>query len=361
MDVNFERMLELSHVPCVNRALVEALAKWEKDGLLKIEEEYEKRRLDFYKTLFTDEWPLSKTQLYWFDAQRYEGTTWEIVMMEPGVFYEGMQYEVLPNDIMDIMGEVLPDGEKIHALKETYSAEMEKYVDVKYVRMSETHMVGVVRDFYAHPANETIAPQSLPGSYDGGKKKDAMEDDDGHINVDRLIRLLRIREMQNMLAFKLKELETGPLKKKIDAFEQKKEEWLRTLYHEKPAKPDFRFILTRYSPYWWKVSTFLPEPEDGEYELLPPRNEDGEFDMDAGPGFDTFDHSDYLPQKLMPQFTDVPVSETEVYKKSLKIDLVRYLENEKFMEVEYVRQSTTCIVGTLTFPDDVRAESKKRK
>jgi hypothetical protein len=162
-DINLYEMIDLIHVPGVNRALAAKVKEWEEQGLAACEEEYERRRRHYYKkmcspsvdeilsafkspkdTMITSF--ASSTQLYWFELIQYEEWQWRMVHLEPQTPFYNHQYKILPMDIIERMAETPVNPDQVVTMKGIRSPSLKKKMDVQFVRYSSTHIFGTVKE-----------------------------------------------------------------------------------------------------------------------------------------------------------------------------------------------------------------------
>ena len=151
------RMINLVHVTQVNRELTKVVSKWERVGVGEEEKtEYDLRRENYFKRLYTAKAGKEQGAFYWFELQRYESNKWRMIHMEPFSKAYNHQYEILPTDIIERIAKTKVNPDRVVTRKNLRSGIMDKTVDLKFVRFSETHMFGTVNGNGTGEAGQTV-------------------------------------------------------------------------------------------------------------------------------------------------------------------------------------------------------------
>jgi len=154
MDTNIYELIDLAHVPGVNRELAAKLADWGKKKISAREEEYDNARKSYCNTLFVvprRQKAPGYNRLYWFELLQYDNWQWRMVNMFPWKLPHDHQYKVLPTDIIDKMSEFPVEPDKVVTMAGAHSTLLNKTVDVQFVRYSSTHIFGTVKENIAGP------------------------------------------------------------------------------------------------------------------------------------------------------------------------------------------------------------------
>jgi hypothetical protein len=89
-DLDIKEMLDLIHVPEINRALAEKMEEWKGDGFRSFLLEYQQQLERYFINLY--EKPLKKMQttgedkkarLYWFELLQYQVGDWRMQRFHP--------------------------------------------------------------------------------------------------------------------------------------------------------------------------------------------------------------------------------------------------------------------------------------
>jgi hypothetical protein len=289
MEIDLYQLIDLVHVPEVNREFAETVTKWLEKGVAGAEiEDYNRKKKVYFDMLFARvcQRPVKKkrgrlpgtTSFYWFELQRYDEYAWRPVNMKPFEQAYNHQYEILPMDIIEKMAEFPVDPEQVITLKGVRSTLLHKVVDVEFVRFSNAHMFGTVEgrgpekirwegdlgaaflaffdyrdrfpdkvmDFVQEYA-ENLMPTLLedvpkPGTRPTGTVRLRLEDpeldiipptglsgpeEDGKdVDLFQLIRLSQVPEFKHLLSLKLGGLKYGPLIRSVLDYEVKKLSYL---------------------------------------------------------------------------------------------------------------------------------------
>lgn len=166
-EINLYDLIDLSHVPEMNRELAVMVDMWEKKGLTAHEKEYNALKEDFFQRLYALPLLLAQREnknndtvavpLYWFELLQYDEWNWRIVRMEPWSLKDSHYTEILPADVIAAMAEHPPAPEPV-SLTGVYSELSKKTADVRFVRHSPTHMFGTV---WLHSAGKTSGCNDL--------------------------------------------------------------------------------------------------------------------------------------------------------------------------------------------------------
>ncbi|MCP5107749.1 MAG: hypothetical protein GY950_30455 [bacterium] len=155
-NICIKEMIEMMHIRGVSRALLPELEKWSDEVGNKRLEEYERLHEKYRTQLYTE--PCERLQrknkgkrksptLYWFVLLECGSMNWELATMNPGEFPEHRYYEILPKDIIQEMAEGLVAPDKVITRKNIHSAMLKKNMDLQYVYISKTCIMGTVTEY----------------------------------------------------------------------------------------------------------------------------------------------------------------------------------------------------------------------
>ena len=388
MDTNIYELIDLVHVPGVNRELAAKLAAWENQTIAAREEEYDTPRKSFFNTLFVvprREKVPGYSRVYWFELLQYDNWQWRMVNMVPWTLPNDYQYKVLPTDIIDKMSEFPVEPDKVVAMEGAHSTLLHKTVDVQFVRYSSTHIFGTVKEripdqvnwagdmetafqvFYMSrerypemvgnfvkgfmaqlltvPAEafrekkddgegpepgklQIESPGEEPQLIDPGRPVEAGEEQDA--NLYRLIRLIQVPEFNKLLLLKLHELKDGSLKREIEAYKAKQAYYYKKLFWDQRRKRKKRIKNNSRPPLYWFVLTKFA-PADWGMTVIDP----------WPPAYEPF--KEILPGMVFSLFTLTPVHPGKVLEASVRLPAPQW----KKLDIQWVRYSSTCVMGTV--------------
>lgn len=373
MDLNLYEMIDLAHVPEVNRELADKLQKWLDEGGRSIASDYDNMRKKYLETLFLG--PIlcfigenkgslpPKPPMYWFELVQCDAWRWRVIKMEPQDAVCNNQYEILPTDIIERMSESLVDPDRVVTMKRVRSTLLNKTMDLQFVRCSSTHMLGTVkertpkrdwrewdveadaelffdfrnrfpevvddfvRDYMTRiePNLSSSEPTPDPASTDEEAQEETISiekktADDKDVNLYWLIALSKIPEFNKLLMLKLEELNDGLFKKEIKTYKAAKLYYYKTLFQhlegEKIYMQPYWFVLSKFNSSQWGISNITPWP----------------------PAHET--HKDILPDSLFEMLIDTPVNPKKVNVASVDVQSL-----EKKLDLRWVRYSSNCVMG----------------
>jgi hypothetical protein len=155
MNIDLYQLIDMVHVPAVNREIAETVTKWLEKGIAEAEiKEYYRRKSEYYDKLYIGprqrlleeqkDGLTVEPSFFWFELQRYDEFVWRILYMVPFEEAYNHQYEILPTNIIEKIAEFLVDPEKVITMKGVRSTLLDKVVDVEFVRFSENQVFGTV-------------------------------------------------------------------------------------------------------------------------------------------------------------------------------------------------------------------------
>lgn len=380
-------MTELMHVRGVGRALSPKIKEWLKDVGGNRVDEYDRMGHKYYKQLYTD--PIKKgPPRCWFEILECGSQNWEIFAMLPGSIPRNQYHEILPRDIIEEMVEDLVDPDNVVSKKKIRSAYLDKTMDIEYVYISSTLIVGTVTehnqettyrknniekafrlyydyrnrfpkevttferalldqwgpdgspDFKPAPANtedavhwEKFSPRPKPllwenepvPDFNGPVTVNMKSEDRKDINIGFLQKLAAIPEFNKWLWLKLEEIKTGPLKEQIDAYKATKAYYRETLLSDR-IKEDPP-TDGKEPPYWFMITYFSESRwEITELDPFPPVFESAEL---------------LLPLMLCRVMFDSKINPGTVY--TMSTQLPPPLNSRK--DLQWVRYSSNCVMG----------------
>jgi hypothetical protein len=326
LTVKVLELTELVHVPQVNRTLNEKVQGWLEqkgedpiDKYDKLRSKYSdllyiRRVSDFYKENPGNIPP--KPPVHWFELLQCGPMKWDIYNMMPTAEYS---YETLPRDIIDRVSEALVDPEKVVTMKGVRSKSTNKTVDLQFVCLSSTYIVGTVTEtsrsrklweddlstayeiYYGYkkkyPEEITAftdefvtridpdwtglipAPAEPPhtGQWEVGTPHPPQQtpDNGNDIDINMVISLASDPEFNKWLWLKLEELK-NTFKADIDAYRTAKAHYRETLLAdrkiEEGKRPPYWFEITLQEPFKWLVTKLEPRPRvfESRYETISP-------------------------------------------------------------------------------------------
>ncbi|MCP5105897.1 MAG: hypothetical protein GY950_21095, partial [bacterium] len=155
MDTNLYEMIDLVHVPGVNRILAEHMEIWEKQVLKAGTGSYDQCRQIYFQRLFVNHQSQmaekekklpAHSRTFWFELQQYEPWKWRMMDIQPHNLGYNHQYKILPTDIIEWMADFLVNPDHVEERNNVHSALLDKNVDLKFVRYSSTHIFGTVKE-----------------------------------------------------------------------------------------------------------------------------------------------------------------------------------------------------------------------
>ncbi|NIM11578.1 MAG: hypothetical protein GTO45_05745 [Candidatus Aminicenantes bacterium] len=153
-DVNLYTLIELVKIPEFNRYLRLKVDDVKNGTLNKYAVEYKKKEDKYNEELFIrirdqqeeageEEYP----PLYWFELTRFRLWDWGITILSPWPPPYEPYYNVVPRDIIRRITASFPvDPDMVITIKALQSKEVDKKVDLQFVRLSSNHIVGTVRE-----------------------------------------------------------------------------------------------------------------------------------------------------------------------------------------------------------------------
>ena len=144
-NVDLFEVIDLSHIPEVNRVLAEKLEDIGRGELGKCLEEYKLKRDNYYKEMFEKVGRQDQgLPLYWFELTLYEGLNWRITSMESFNPQYAHPYGVLPWDVIQEIAGSVVDPDRIITREAIHSDSLNKNVTVRWVRYSSEFIFGTV-------------------------------------------------------------------------------------------------------------------------------------------------------------------------------------------------------------------------
>jgi len=388
-SISIREMTELMHVRGVGRALSPKIKEWLKDIGGSRVEEYDRLWHKYYKQLYTD--PIQQgPPRCWFELLECGAQHWEIFTIHPGNVPRGRYYEILPRDIIEEIAENLVDPDNVVTREKIRSSYLGKTMDIEYVYISPTFIVGTVtehtwetmnrqdnietafRVYYDYrnrfpkvilaferafldqwgpdaspgfkPAatetgdaayREKLKPrrftqlweQEPPINFSGPVMVNMKSEDWMDINIGMLQQLAKVPEFNKWLWLKLEEIKTGSLKEQIDAYKATKAYYRETLLSDR-SKED-PATNGKEPPYWFMYTYFSPSYW-GMIELdpFPPVFESTEI---------------LLPSMLCGVMFDSKIDPGTVYTMTTEFPPPLGIRRE----LQWVRYSSNCVMGKI--------------
>ena len=383
-NICIKEMTELMHVRGVGAKLAPLVREWLKSTGKEEIEKYDKLLNTYYKELYENA-PKKGQTLYWFELLECGSQNWEVISMSPGDMALKRFYEILPRDIIEEMAEGLVDPHTVVKRPNLRSALLKKKLDLEYVHLTKTCMVGTVREHkqilkhwkddpetafqvyfncktmytdkvlpfvedFLHRLESNRLPaikrlletadaeyrekfrprpqkwEPAPPDNNGGPVIVELEPELwGGIDMGVLFRLAKVPEFNKWLWLKLEELSSGALKKEIDAYKTTKAYYRETLLSDRNEE-DWAAKGKRPS-YWFMISVYEPDHwKVTEFDPLPPVFEMPEDILARG----------YCDMMLRSQ-DDPACVQTVTSDFTLPF-------NRRF-ELQWVRYSATCLMG----------------
>ncbi|MCP5054272.1 MAG: hypothetical protein GY940_44300, partial [bacterium] len=152
-DLNIIEMIDLIHVPEVNRKLAEKLEEWKGDGFKSYMVDYEEQFTRYYMELYDAPLELMKqtgedkhSRLYWFEFQQYAVGDWRMMRFMPWAGYYHYQYKMVPQDVIEQLDDALVKPGRVVTMNGVYSKRMKKKIDLQIVRYSGSHIFGTAKE-----------------------------------------------------------------------------------------------------------------------------------------------------------------------------------------------------------------------
>lgn len=396
-DNNVFEMIDLAHVPEVNRVLKDMVNNWDrrKPSTEKLTGN-ENLRATYFESLFAAPYrriiadnggiPPAQPPFYWFELLQYETWEWRMVHMEPYDNACNHQYRILPQDVIEQLGDSVVDPDRVMSV-ELHSPSMNKTVDVNFVRCSNTVIYGTVTEHtpgevcrdgdmevafqaffdyrnkfpkevcqFVHDFALSLLPQLAsykpnPKAVRPRKSAAALErelkigpppdekipDNGTDANLYRLIALSRVQEFNEILKLKLKELREGRFREQIARYQAKKEYYFEKLSRYFIRNSDkrrcntqpYQFVLSKFAPGDWGMTKIFPWP----------------------PPFQP--HKEVLPESLHESLTSTPVDPDRV----MKGKFAGLSSMFKLVDVLWVRYSSNCVIGVVQ--EDIETWKKR--
>jgi hypothetical protein len=263
-----------------------------------------------------------KPPIYWFELLLVGPMKWNIYNLTPTAEYAEA---ILPHDIIEKISEALVDPDKVITMKGVRSAVMNKTVDLQFVCISGTYIVGTVTDT---SREHILWKHDMIGAYDvfNAYKRVFPEDvnrfmndfvsrldpgwswqppypeprpeprrqpvdteyrpleirrtnlqvffDGYDVNVNGLLALSRNPEFNKWLWLKLEELK-NIFSEDIDAYKTAKAHYRKALLAdlkvEEGKRPPYWFEFTKYAPASWFMTKLDPMPPvfEPRHEAIP--------------------------------------------------------------------------------------------
>ncbi len=383
-NISIKELTELLHVRGVGAKLAPLAQEWLDSTGKEEVDKYKKLCEKYYKELYEDARKKGPA-LYWFDLLECGSQNWEVFSMVPGDMALKRHYDILPKDIIEEMAESLVDPHTVVKRPNVRSALLKKKVDLEYVHLSKTCMIGTVREhkqklrhwkddpetaFQAYFNYKVMYPDKvLPFAEDflhrlescwvpkingqretteaaywekfrprlqkqepvppyNGDRPMIVELEPelwGDINMGKLFRLAKVPEFNKWLWLKLEEIKDGYLKKQIAAYETTKAYYRETLLSHRSVEDCM--AAGKRPPYWFVISIYgHGHWEVTEFDPLPPVFEMPEDILARG----------YCEMILRSQDDPACVQ-------TITSDFTHPLDRR--FELQWVRYSPTCLMG----------------
>jgi hypothetical protein len=151
-SVNIYDLVKLVHIPEVNQVLRETLEGIENGPLSESVRLYDEKVTGYYRELYVEPVAaeLKKSKLayplaYWFECAPFASGDWGLTKISPWPTEVDPYFVVLPQDVIDRMKNHPTEPGQVATLKAVYSETSLRTVDLRFARLSPTHICGTVR------------------------------------------------------------------------------------------------------------------------------------------------------------------------------------------------------------------------
>lgn len=137
------KVMDLAHIPEINRMAAEFIAKFEKKPMNPMTELQAKKKI-YYQSLFKAQQQQKGEGFYWFELTRYKEDQWRMRHIEPIPGDAMSRYTVLPKDVIADLYDAIVDPETVITRSNVRSESVGKSVDLQFVKYSHHYLFGTV-------------------------------------------------------------------------------------------------------------------------------------------------------------------------------------------------------------------------
>jgi hypothetical protein len=388
MEKDVFEMIDLIHVPGINREMAVAMQKWQKKVGRDYLDELEEKKKAHFEELFIKPPPLKEGSFFWFELQQFLTWQWRVVKLETRMDERLAdhdagrlhRYKFLPQEIIHHLAESPVMPEKVVTLEGFTGPVLRQEVDIQFVHYSDTHIFGVVKGFKIelvqwtrqlafeifsqhkdnYPAEtenfikgffvgvvpsitiDQLKPVKKPKFKNNKlkieiKKATAVQQPEldvqkpdkqpEDLNLQRLLELAQMEEISQLITYKLWQLKKGKCDRDVRNFELRKQV-MKSLVQ---------------SEHYREVGKGNPGPPL-HYFILTKFAFDDWAVTEIAPLLKVFESStDIVPQCLINKLTDTPANKNILRRQSFDLDYPWF----KKVDVHWMRYSSNCIIGAL--------------
>lgn len=150
--IDIDELIDILDVEEIGKSLSYAIQEYKSGRYSEKIQLLEARKKVFRQTTFESRQQEKKEGeepqpvLYWFDLVKYNRKEWKIRRLEPSPPPYYNLSEILPEDVIEQIGQTPANLEKIERLTEFSSQIYSKSFDVQYIRYSPYHAQGTIRE-----------------------------------------------------------------------------------------------------------------------------------------------------------------------------------------------------------------------